>query len=121
MANAPPIGGEASNDSTTWGRLKRRILGRLADADVISQDEAAEESIVWERTPVDLARRFPGSQGAIYGASSNSKMAAFNRPPNRVEGLEGLYLAGGSAHPGGGVPMCLQSGRLAAETLLEDH
>jgi 1-hydroxycarotenoid 3,4-desaturase len=35
--------------------------------------------------------------------------------------LEGLYLAGGSAHPGGGVPMCLQSGRLAAEALLEDH
>jgi 1-hydroxycarotenoid 3,4-desaturase len=121
MANAPPIDGDASNDSATWGRLKRRVLGRLADADLISQDEAAEESIVWERTPVDLARRFPGSQGAIYGASSNSKMAAFNRPPNRVDGLEGLYLAGGSAHPGGGVPMCLQSGRLAAEALLEDH
>jgi 1-hydroxycarotenoid 3,4-desaturase len=121
MANAPPIDGELGNDAATWSRLKRRALERLTDADVIDEGEAVEASVVWERTPVDLARRFPGSDGAIYGASSNSKMAAFNRPPNRVERLEGLYLAGGSAHPGGGVPMCLQSGRLAAEALLEDQ
>ena len=40
--------------------------------------------------------------------------SAFRRPPNAVAKLPGLYLASGSAHPGGGMPLCLQSGRQAA-------
>ena len=104
-----------------WSSLQTRVLRRLAESGLIAEDEASEETVVWQRTPDELARRYPGSNGAIYGASSNSRMAAFHRPPNRVEGLEGLYLAGGTAHPGGGVPMCLQSGKLAAEALLDDH
>jgi 1-hydroxycarotenoid 3,4-desaturase len=74
--------------------------------------------VLWERTPQDLARQFPDTRGAIYGAASNSMFAAFRRPPNALRDLDGLYLAGGSAHPGGGVPLCLQSGRLAAADLV---
>lgn len=125
MANAPPLSSdempESSPEADSWDDLRRRVLRRLTATGLIDDDEAAEDAVVWERTPVELARRFPGSRGGIYGASSNSKMAAFNRPANRVDALDGLYLAGGSAHPGGGVPMCLQSGKLAARALLEDH
>lgn len=78
------------------------------------------DALAWSRTPRELALRFPGSRGAIYGGSSNTMFAAFRRPPNRVEGVRGLYLAGGSAHPGGGLPLCALSGRSAADACLAD-
>lgn len=78
------------------------------------------DSRVWFREPRMLAETYPGSRGALYGAASNGKLAAFQRPANRVPGLPGLYLAGGSAHPGGGLPLCAASGRLAARAIEED-
>ncbi len=69
--------------------------------------------------PKDLAARFPGSLGAIYGASPEGTLAAFRRPVART-GLPGLYLAGGGVHPGAGVPMALLSGRQAALQALRD-
>lgn len=69
--------------------------------------------------PKDLAARFPASQGAIYGASPEGALAAFQRPVVRT-GLPGLYLAGGGVHPGAGVPMALLSGRQAALQALQD-
>jgi phytoene desaturase len=116
MANAPAVESDELRDEAVWRSLRERVLERLRGADLVDSDDA----IVWERTPLDLAERFPGSRGAIYGAASNSKWAAFRRPANRVDSLDGLYLASGSVHPGGGVPLCLQSGRLAADTLDED-
>lgn len=64
-------------------------------------------------TPAMLARRFPGSLGAIYGGSPEGALAAFQRPVARTR-LAGLFLAGGGAHPGAGVPMALLSGQHAA-------
>ncbi|MFO1201525.1 MAG: FAD-dependent oxidoreductase [Tabrizicola sp.] len=69
--------------------------------------------------PTDLAHRFPGSLGAIYGASPEGALAAFRRPVARTS-LPGLYLAGGGVHPGAGVPMALLSGRQAALQALQD-
>lgn len=69
--------------------------------------------------PQDLAQRFPGSQGGIYGASPEGVLAAFRRPVARTA-LPGLYLAGGGVHPGAGVPMALLSGRQAALQALQD-
>jgi 1-hydroxycarotenoid 3,4-desaturase len=46
-------------------------------------------------------------------------MSAFRRPSARSK-VPGLYMAGGSVHPGPGVPMAAMSGRLAAATLMED-
>ncbi len=70
-------------------------------------------------TPADFARRFPGSNGAIYGAATHGMAATFARPGARSS-MPGLYLAGGSVHPGAGVPMAAISGRLSATALLED-
>ena len=70
-------------------------------------------------TPNDFARRFPGTQGALYGAASHGWLASFRRPQARCR-IPGLYLAGGSTHPGPGVPMAALSGRLAADACMLD-
>ncbi|MCS7211963.1 MAG: phytoene desaturase family protein [Chloroherpetonaceae bacterium] len=71
-------------------------------------------------TPLDLKLRFNAHRGAIYGISSNSRRAAFLRPKNRSPFVKRLYLATGSAHPGGGTPMVTLSGKFAAELLMQD-
>ena len=65
-------------------------------------------------TPSDLARRDRSAGGAIYGTSSNVRRAAFVRPRNRTS-LPGLYLVGGSSHPGGGLPLVMMSARIVAD------
>ncbi|CAN5487306.1 phytoene desaturase family protein [soil metagenome] len=69
-----------------------------------------------ERTPADLQRDTLTPGGAIYGTSSNGPLAAFLRPPN-IGPVEGLYLVGGSSHPGGGLPMVLLSAAIVADAL----
>jgi 1-hydroxycarotenoid 3,4-desaturase len=64
-------------------------------------------------TPEDFAAMFPGTAGALYGRATHGWKASFARPGSRTA-LPGLYLAGGSVHPGAGVPMAAMSGRLAA-------
>ncbi len=71
-------------------------------------------------TPADFERLFPGTGGALYGPASNHWNAAFKRQGARTT-IPGLYLAGGSTHPGAGVPMALLSGRQAAAALLRDR
>ncbi len=68
-------------------------------------------------TPAMLDQLFPGSKGAIYGRSPEGMLAAFQRP-RATTALPGLYLAGGGAHPGAGVPMAALSGRHAAEAIM---
>lgn len=70
-------------------------------------------------TPQGFSALFPGSQGAIYGRSPHGMLASFQRPGARTR-LPGLYLAGGGAHPGAGVPMAALSGKHAAEAILTD-
>lgn len=71
-------------------------------------------------TPALLNHLFPASQGAIYGRSPEGTMAAFQRPQARTA-LPGLYLAGGGAHPGAGVPMAALSAMHAAAAILQDR
>ena len=70
-------------------------------------------------TPADFAALFPGSGGALYGQATHGWKASFSRPGTRTR-LPGLYLAGGSVHPGAGVPMAAMSGRLAAARVISD-
>lgn len=70
-------------------------------------------------TPADFARRFPATGGAIYGPASHGWKASFQRSGAATK-LPGLYLAGGSVHPGPGIPMAALSGKLAAEQVLAD-
>ncbi|AKT37317.1 1-hydroxycarotenoid 3,4-desaturase CrtD [Chondromyces crocatus] len=69
--------------------------------------------------PHDFERLFPGTGGALYGPASHGWSAPLARAGSRAK-LAGLYLAGGSVHPGAGVPMAMLSGRLAATSVLED-
>ncbi|MEM0985793.1 MAG: 1-hydroxycarotenoid 3,4-desaturase CrtD [Pseudomonadota bacterium] len=71
-------------------------------------------------TPETFADRFPQTGGALYGMASHGWRASFQRPGIRTR-LKGLYLAGGSVHPGPGVPMAALSGRAAATAILKDY
>jgi 1-hydroxycarotenoid 3,4-desaturase len=70
-------------------------------------------------TPEDFARLYPGSGGGLYGMPSHGWMASFQRPGS-LGPVPGLYLAGGSVHPGPGVPMAALSGMLAAAQIRAD-
>ncbi|NJC05564.1 1-hydroxycarotenoid 3,4-desaturase [Sphingomonas kaistensis] len=70
-------------------------------------------------SPADFAHRFPATGGALYGRASHGWAASFLRQSDRTR-IPGLYCAGGSTHPGAGVPMAALSGRLAAQTVLGD-
>ena len=66
------------------------------------------------RTPQDLERETGAAGGAIYGAAPHGRLGALKRPGQRVRGLRGLWLAGGTVHPGGGLPLVALGGRTAA-------
>jgi len=89
-------------------------LNRLLDADV-------ESLIVTEEIldPVAIEMRTSSYQGSLYGTSSNNKFAAFLRHPNFSSEFKNLFFCGGSAHPGGGIPLCLQSGRITSNMITE--
>jgi diapolycopene oxygenase len=81
-----------------------------------------EERIVFERalTPQDIHERYHVLNGAIYGLASHGRFLGAFKPGNRSRDLHGLYLAGGAAHPGPGMPMVLMSGWIAADALDRD-
>ena len=81
-----------------------------------------ESRIVYESalTPQDIHDRYRVLNGAIYGLASHGKWRGAFKPANRSRDLAGLYLAGGAAHPGPGMPMVLMSGWIAADTLDRD-
>lgn len=110
MVNAPAA---QSLDGHFWSSLERKVRGKLAFAGFETLG-----AFVWTRTPKDLAARFPGSMGSIYGPASNGALSAFGRRSNR--GSRGVYYATGSAHPGGGVPMACLSGQRAFEAFVAD-
>jgi phytoene desaturase len=81
-----------------------------------------EDRIVFEGTltPQDIHDRYHVLNGAIYGLASHGRFLGAFKPGNRSPDLDGLYLAGGAAHPGPGMPMVLMSGWIAADTLHQD-
>ncbi|WP_299193242.1 1-hydroxycarotenoid 3,4-desaturase CrtD [uncultured Litoreibacter sp.] len=70
--------------------------------------------------PAEFAQMFPASNGSLYGRSPHGLMAAFKRPTARTR-MKGLYLVGGGAHPGAGVPMATLSAKHAVEAMLHDQ
>jgi phytoene desaturase len=117
MTNAAPEPRQGESPRAVWSATRERVRARLARDGVT----AASDPLLWERTPSDLARAFPGTRGAIYGTSSSSMASAFLRPSNTVRGQHGLYLASGGAHPGGGMPLAALSGVQAARALVADR
>jgi diapolycopene oxygenase len=81
-----------------------------------------EDRIVFEAalTPQDIHDRYRVLNGAIYGISSHGVFHGAFKPANRSKEVEGMYLAGGAAHPGPGMPMVMMSGWIAADGLDQD-
>ncbi len=118
LANAPAYGdsdGDAP-DGAALARHEDATLQRLAACGLRIQTPAGA---VVRTGPQDFAQRYPATGGALYGTASHGWMASFQRPGARSR-LPGLYLAGGSAHPGPGVPMAALSGGHAAASVLHD-
>jgi phytoene desaturase len=81
--------------------------------------EGLNESIEFEQiiTPEDFETKYRANKGSIYGMSSNGIFSAFMRVPNKATDVENLYFVGGVTHPGGGMPLVLLSGKMAAEMI----
>ncbi len=92
------------------------VLDRLTAAGVDLRSRAV---LTRTMTPTDIERRYRSPGGAIYGTSSDGRRAAFVRPANRGA-RAGLYLVGGSSHPGGGLPLVTISARIVADMIAAD-
>lgn len=95
--------------------LRDRILVKLARHGIDVGEHISGEAFL---TPEDFYQKYGSNRGSIYGISSNSKSTAFRRPANRNRDLRGLYFAGGSTHPGGGVPLAMLSGKMCADLII---
>lgn len=91
-------------------------LERTAGMEGIRDAIVTEDSL----TPEGIHNRYRVLNGAIYGLASHGKFTGAFKPGNRRKDLHGLYLAGGAAHPGPGMPMVLMSGWIAADSLDQD-
>jgi diapolycopene oxygenase len=106
-----------------WSRLlpayRRVILDKLSR---VAGLEDLESRIVYESalTPQDIHQRYNVLNGAIYGIASHGRLHGAFKPGNRSRDVAGLYLAGGAAHPGPGMPMVLMSGWIAADAVHAD-
>lgn len=67
--------------------------------------------------PRSIERKTSSYQGSLYGTSSNHTFAAFLRHTNDHTTIDNLYFCGGSVHPGGGIPLCLNSAKIVANLL----
>ena len=116
LVNAPAL-----SDNVDWEQKKSayrdRVLQILAERGFDVREHIVSERIL---TPVHLQTMSGAWRGALYGPSANKKFTAFLRPHNRSKEIKRLYFAGGTTHPGGGVPMVMLSGMVAAEMILED-
>jgi phytoene desaturase len=118
MVNAPALDGRVDWPSTR-ARYRDLIIAKLERMGLDGLGASIEEEAML--TPDEFEARFHAPHGSIYGASSNDRFAAFRRPPNRSSALRGLYFASGGAHPGGGIPLVLLSGKHAADLIARDY
>lgn len=97
-------------------RYRDLVLGVLASRGCDVRDRMRWCEVI---TPADIESRYRAAGGAIYGTSSNGRRSAFRRAANRGP-VGGLYLVGGSAHPGGGLPLVALGGRIVADMVAAD-
>jgi phytoene dehydrogenase-like protein len=94
LVNAPAIGHGAD-----WSAEADRLVDRLG-----VRDRLAALAV---RSPADLERETGGAAGSIYGTAPHGRLGTLRRPGTRVRGLANVWLAGGTVHPGGGLPLVL--------------
>ena len=115
ILNGPPAGARAETE-TEIAECQTQVFNRLGTFGLSFSPRPQSESLT---TPEGFARLFPGSSGSLYGLSPQGLMAGLRRPRARTA-VAGLYLCGGGAHPGAGVPMATLSARHAAGAILSD-
>ncbi len=81
------------------------------------EDHILSETII---TPRDFEKRFNAYNGATFGLKPTLKQSNYYRPHNKFSAAENLYFCGSSTHPGAGVPIVMQSAKLAVEEVLKD-
>ena len=116
LVNAPADGARQSWSEDDVARTRDNALAVLERCGL---NLGFRDSDCVSTTPNDWHGRFPGSGGSLYGGASHGIWSSFTRPGARSR-LKGLYLSGGSVHPGPGVPMATLSGRLAASAVVRD-
>ena len=116
LVNAPALGDEQHWDRPRLASITQRAESVLRACGLKLSLDTATCRIAH---PGEFAARFPGSGGSLYGQATHGLLSSFERPAARTR-IGGLYLAGGSAHPGPGVPMATLSGQLAARAVTED-
>lgn len=115
VVNAPATGDQPQR----WNEAEKQ---RCTDAMTKALQQAGltlAPTASAQTTPLEFQSLFPGSGGALYGPRSRGALSVLERKGARTK-IKGLYMAGGSVHPGPGVPMAAQSGRLAAAQILAD-
>ncbi|RNI32353.1 phytoene desaturase [Rufibacter immobilis] len=105
------------NQGQDWDALiqktRQSVLQKVSKALGTPIEPLITAEKVWD--PRGIEADTSSFAGALYGSSSNNRMAAFLRHPNFTNKIKGLYFVGGSVHPGGGIPLCLLSAKIAAD------
>ncbi|MDQ4121061.1 MAG: phytoene desaturase family protein [Acidobacteriota bacterium] len=114
LINAP-----YTSEQTNWEKEKKPyrdlIIKKLEDFGLKNLENSIEyEQII---TPADFEEKYRANRGSIYGVSSNGVFAAFLRPPNQSKDVRNLFFVGGATHPGGGMPLVMLSGKMAADLI----
>ena len=113
MINTPPDLGQDWN--IIKHDLRKKVINKLSTFLNVKLEKIIEEESVM--TPPMISEKTGSHLGALYGSSSNSRVAAFLRHPNFSSKIKNLYFCGGSVHPGGGIPLCLLSAKIATDLI----
>ena len=102
-----------------WEIIKKELRNNIIKKINSTLKTDIENNIINEKilTPVDIETETLSKFGSLYGSSSNSLQSAFVRHPNFSKNINNLYFCGGSVHPGGGIPLCLNSAKIVSELI----
>lgn len=117
MINYPYSFTEITKDEIN--KIKKSVIRKIEN----TLNSPIEKYILFEEilTPNKIELKTNSIGGSLYGISSNNKNSAFLRHKNYSPFIKNLYFAGGSVHPGGGIPLVILSGKIAAEKIIRDY
>lgn len=113
MVNAP------HREKQDWNKLvlrsRKTVVKKLSS--ILGRNISDDIDVEYSIDPRIIESKTSSYKGSLYGSSSNSMISAFLRHPNFTGRLKNLWFVGGSAHPGGGIPLCLMGAKIVADIL----